>query len=48
MTYVKVPEEEVEKKTQSIYKYMPVFIAHDGVMVRVIAQENGIVYYTKE
>lgn len=48
MTYVEVPQEEVEKKMQSTYKYMPVFIARDGAMVRVIAQENGVVYYTKE
>lgn len=47
MTYVEVEKDEVEQKMQETYKYMPVFVAHNGSMVRVIAQENGVVYYVK-
>lgn len=47
MTYVEVPENEAEQKMQETYKYMPVFVPHNGSMVRVIAQENSVVYYVK-
>lgn len=45
MEYIKVSEEDGEKIMQPIYKYMPVFTTIDGRMVRVVAQENGKVYY---
>lgn len=47
MTYVEVAKDEVEQKMQETYKYMPVFVTHNGSTVRVIAQENGVVYYVK-
>lgn len=47
MTYVEVSKDEMEQKMQEQYKYMPMFIVHSGSMVRVIAQENGVVYYVK-
>ena len=45
MTYIKVSKEGAEKIMQPTYKYMPVFTTINGEMVRVVAQENGKVYY---
>ena len=45
MEYIKVSIEDSEKIMQPTYKYMPVFTTINGEMVRVVAQENGKVYY---
>ena len=45
MTYIKVSKEDGEKIMQPTYKYMPVFTTIDNKMVRVVAQENGKVFY---
>lgn len=45
MEYIKVSIEEGDKIMQPMYKYMPVFTTINGEMVRVVAQENGKVYY---
>lgn len=48
MKYIEVNQNESEQLMQDIYKYMPTFVTVDGVMVRVVAQSNGMVYYIKE
>jgi len=45
MEYIRVSKEDGEKIMQPTYKYMPVFTTINGEMVRVVAQENGKVYY---
>lgn len=48
MNYQEVTAEKAKEILQTTYKYMPTMIMVKGSMVRIVAQENGIVYYTKE
>ena len=48
MNYQEVTAEKAKELLQATYKYMPTMIMVNGSMVRVVAQKDGIVYYTKE
>lgn len=48
MNYQEVTAEKAKELLQTTYKYMPTMITIKGSMVRVVAQIDGIVYYTKE
>lgn len=48
MIYQQITKEEAEKVITDIYKYMPVYIIQGGQTVRVVAQKNGIAFYTTE
>lgn len=48
MNYQEVTAEKAKELLQTTYKYMPTMIMVKGSIARVVAQKDGIVYYTKE
>lgn len=48
MTYKKVTKEEAKKVIQDVYKYMPTMAFVNGGMCRIVAQQNGVAFYTTE
>lgn len=48
MEYVEVNKTQSEQMMQDIYRFMPIFVTVNGELVRVVAQQSGIVYYIKQ
>lgn len=48
MNYQEVTAEKAKELLQTTYKYMSTMIMVKGSIARVVAQKDGIVYYTKE
>lgn len=46
--FILIDKEHQDAFYQDLYRFMPVYVQHDGQTVRVIAQNGNNVYYIKE
>lgn len=48
MIYQQITKEEAEKVITDIYRFMPTYLMQGGQIIRIVAQKNGVAYYTTE
>lgn len=48
MIYQQLTKEEAEKVITDAYRFMPIYVMQGGEAMRIVAQKNGVAYYTTE